>query len=118
MLPKLLWLGWWTLASPSIYPFAYEYCARQIAKVLDSSDVRRKLALYCSNMGRPSLDPELMIRMPLVGYLYGVRSERRLVEEVYLNLAYRWFRSLRPPGKPAVFTSAMRTRPQPIRRKR
>jgi hypothetical protein len=42
-------------------------------------------------MGRPSIDPELMIRMLLIGYVYGIRSERRLVEEVHLNLAYRWF---------------------------
>ena len=56
---------------------------RKIAAVLDLSDVRDKLAPYCSAMGRPSLDPELMIRMLLVGYLYSIRSERRLVEEVH-----------------------------------
>ena len=42
-------------------------------------------------MGRPSIDPELMIRMLMVGYCFGIRSERRLCEEVHLNLAYRWF---------------------------
>jgi len=42
-------------------------------------------------MGRPSVDPELMIRMLLIGYCFGIRSERRLCEEVHLNLAYRWF---------------------------
>jgi transposase len=42
-------------------------------------------------MGRPSTDPELMIRMLIVGYCFGIRSERRLCEEVHLNLAYRWF---------------------------
>ena len=42
-------------------------------------------------MGRPSIDPELMIRMLIVGYCFGIRSERRLCEEVHLNLAYRWF---------------------------
>ena len=42
-------------------------------------------------MGRPSVDPELMIRMLIVGYCFGIRSERRLCEEVHLNLAYRWF---------------------------
>jgi transposase len=42
-------------------------------------------------MGRPSVDPVLMIRMPIVGYCMGIRSERRLCEEVDLNLAYRWF---------------------------
>jgi hypothetical protein len=42
-------------------------------------------------MGRPSIDPELMIRMLIVGYCFGIRSERRLCEEVHLTLAYRWF---------------------------
>jgi transposase len=42
-------------------------------------------------LGRPSIDPELMIRMLIVGYCFGIRSERRLCEEVHLNLAYRWF---------------------------
>src|ERR1700733_9499895 len=68
-----------------------DHLLRKIADVLDLSEVRQKLAPYYSAMGRPSLDPELMIRMLLVGYLYGIRSERRLVEEVHLNLAYRWF---------------------------
>lgn len=42
-------------------------------------------------MGRPSIDPELLIRMLLIGHCMGIRSERRLCEEVHLNLAYRWF---------------------------
>lgn len=46
---------------------------------------------YCSKTGRPSIDSELMIRMLLIGYCLGIRSERRLCEEVHLNLAYRWF---------------------------
>ena len=49
------------------------------------------LASFYSSTGRPSIDPELMIRMLLVGYIMGIRSERRLCEEVHLNLAYRWF---------------------------
>jgi transposase len=49
------------------------------------------LAEHYSHTGRPSIDHELMIRMLLVGYLYGIRSETRLCEEVHLNLAYRWF---------------------------
>ena len=44
-----------------------------------------------SSTGRPSIDPELMIRMLIIGYCFGIRSERRLCEEVHLNLAYRWF---------------------------
>ena len=51
----------------------------------------RFLAPFYSSMGRPSIDPELVIRMLIVGYCFGIRSERRLCEEVHLNLAYRWF---------------------------
>ena len=53
--------------------------------------LREKLAPFYSEMGRPSIDPELMIRMLIVGYCYGIRFERRLCEEVELHLAYRWF---------------------------
>jgi transposase len=53
--------------------------------------LHEKLAPYYSSTGRPSIDPELMIRMLIIGYCYGIRSERRLCEEVALNLAYRWF---------------------------
>jgi len=46
---------------------------------------------YYSETGRPSIDPELMMRMLIVGYCFGIRSERRLCDEVHPNLAYRWF---------------------------
>src|SRR5579859_3106217 len=55
------------------------------------ADLREKLVPFYSDIGRPSIDPELMIRMLIVGYCYGIRSERRLCEEVELHLAYRWF---------------------------
>src|SRR5437764_1885750 len=55
------------------------------------AELREKLAPFYSEIGRPSIDPELMIRMLIVGYCYGVRSERRLCEEVHLSLGYRWF---------------------------
>lgn len=64
---------------------------RRVDAVLDLSFVRPLLAPYYSGTGRPSVDPELMLRMLLVGYLRGIRSERRLCDEVHLNLAYRWF---------------------------
>src|SRR5689334_11937076 len=64
---------------------------RLIDRFVDLSDLRRHLAGFYSAIGRPSVDPELMIRMLIVGYCYGIRSERRLCEEVHLNLAYRWF---------------------------
>jgi transposase len=55
------------------------------------TDLRERLVAFYSRIGRPSIDPELMIRMLIVGYCYGIRSERRLCEEVELHLAYRWF---------------------------
>ena len=55
------------------------------------ADIREKLAPFYSNIGRPSIDPELMLRMLIVGYCYGIRSERKLCEEIELHLAYRWF---------------------------
>jgi transposase len=64
---------------------------RGIDEVLDLGDLRKHLAPFYSHTGRPSIDPELMIRMLVVGYCFGIRSERRLCEEVQLNLAYRWF---------------------------
>ncbi len=64
---------------------------RSIDRFVDLSDIRQHLAPFYSSTGRPSVDPELMIRMLLVGYCMGIRSERRLCEEVHLNLAYRWF---------------------------
>src|SRR5271170_892590 len=54
-------------------------------------ELRDKLAPFYSETGRPSIDPELLIRMLIVGYCFGIRSERRLCQEVHLNLAYRWF---------------------------
>src|ERR1700737_4734679 len=64
---------------------------RSIDRFVDLHGVRCELAPFYSEMGRPSIDPELMIRMLIVGYCFGIRSERRLCEEVHLNLAYRWF---------------------------
>jgi len=64
---------------------------RGIDRFLDLSELRRHLAPFYSHTGRPSIDPELMIRILIVGYCFGIRSERRLCEEVHLNLAYRWF---------------------------
>jgi len=64
---------------------------RGIDRFLDLSELREHLAEYYSHTGRPSIDPELMIRMLIIGYSFGIRSERRLCEEVHLNLAYRWF---------------------------
>jgi transposase len=68
-----------------------DHLLRSIDRFVDLEGVRAHLAPFYSPIGRPSVDPELMIRMLLVGYSLGIRSERRLCEEVHLNLAYRWF---------------------------
>jgi len=68
-----------------------DHLLRGIDHFLDLNDLHQHLAPYYSHAGRPSIDPVLMIRMLVIGYCFGIRSERRLCEEVYLNLAYRWF---------------------------
>jgi len=68
-----------------------DHLVRQIDCLLDLSWVHKELAPYYSHTGRPSIDPELMIRLLIVGYVFAIRSERRLCDEVQVNLAYRWF---------------------------
>jgi transposase len=76
-----------------------DHLLRRIDHFVDCSELRRHLTGFYSTTGRPSIDPELMIRMLLIGYCLGIRSERRLCEEVHLNLAYRWFCRLGLEGK-------------------
>src|ERR1044072_7833772 len=68
-----------------------DHLLRRIDRFLDLSDVRQKLKSFYCSIGRPSIDPELMIGMLIVGYCLAIFSERRLCDEVHLNLAYRWF---------------------------
>ena len=68
-----------------------DHPVRQIARMLDLSWVRTTLAPRYSHTGRPSVDPELMLRMLILGYIFAIRSERQLVRDVRVNLAYRWF---------------------------
>jgi transposase len=68
-----------------------DHLLRSIDRFVELGELRRELAAFYSTTGRPSIDPELMIRMLIVGYCFGIRSERRLCDEVHLNLAYRWF---------------------------
>jgi transposase len=68
-----------------------DHLLRAIDRYLDLTEFREHVPASYSHTGRPSVDPELMIRMLIIGYCYGIRSERRLCEEVHLNLAYRWF---------------------------
>ena len=87
----------------------YEFCledhvpqnhlVRKLDGLLDFSDLRSDLTPYYSHTGRPSIDPELMIRMLILGYCFGIRSERRLCDEVNMNLAYRWFCKLGLQGR-------------------
>src|ERR1700747_2922282 len=81
--------------------FFYSFCldeavpddhpVRAIAAVLDLSWVHSELAAFYPKIGRPSIDPVLMVRMLVVGYAFAIRSERALCREVQVNLAYRWF---------------------------
>jgi transposase len=68
-----------------------DHLVRRIDAVLDLGWVHKELAPYYSHTGRPSIDPVLMIRMLIVGYVFAIRSERRICAEVQVNLAYRWF---------------------------
>ncbi len=70
---------------------SHDHLLRGVDRFLDLSELRQHLAAFYRHTGRPSIDPELMIRMLVVGYCLGIRSERRLCKEVHLNLAYRWF---------------------------
>jgi transposase len=68
-----------------------DHLLRNVDRCLDLGALRQQLTPFYSHTGRPSIDPELMLRMLLIGYCVGIRSERQLCEEVHLNLAYRWF---------------------------
>src|ERR1700736_4000879 len=71
-----------------------DHLLRLIDQYVDFRFVREQLKSFYSSTGRPSIDPEILLRLLLVGYLYGITSERRLLEEVRMHLAYRWFTRL------------------------
>jgi len=71
-----------------------DHLLRLIDEHVDLSFVRERLQPFYSSTGRPSIDPEVLLRLLLIGYLYGITSERRLLEEVKMHLAYRWFTRL------------------------
>ena len=87
-----------------------DHLVRKIDTALDLSWLRSELAPHYSTMGRPSIDPELMIRMLVVGYVFAIRSERLICREVQVNLAYRWFCKL-GIGDAVPDHSALRWRP-------
>ena len=68
-----------------------DHLVRRIRAVLDLSWVYAELSPYYSEIGRPSIDPVLMIQMLIIGYVFAIRSERQICREVQVNLAYRWF---------------------------
>jgi transposase len=87
-----------------------DHLLRQIDAVLNLGAIRQVLAPYYSVGGRPSVDPELMIRMLLIGYAFAIRSERRLCDGVHFNLAYRWFCRLGLEGRVADHSTFSKNR--------
>lgn len=77
-----------------------DHLVRKIAAAIDLEFIRERVAhLYCADNGRPALDPVLLFKLLLLGYLFGIRSERQLMREVQVNVAYRWFLGLRLTDK-------------------
>jgi transposase len=96
----LIMMGQHTRSEPLFYYFRLEeqipetHLLRLIEKHISFEFVRQQLKDSYSETGRPSIDPELLLRILLIGYLYGIASERRLVEELRMHLAWRWFTGL------------------------
>ncbi|SDJ35489.1 Transposase domain [Bradyrhizobium sp. Rc2d] len=85
-----------------------DHLLRSVDRFFDLQEIRRNLMPFYSSIGRPSIDPELMIRMLLIGYCFGIRSERRLCDEVHLNLAYPLVLPVRP-GRCRITRRSRRT---------
>ena len=79
-----------------------DHLLRMIASHVDFSFIREELKDFYRPTGRPSIDPEVLLRLLLVGYLYGITSERRLMEEVRMHLAFRWFTSVLSKNFPST----------------
>jgi transposase len=96
----LIMMGQHTRSEALFYYFRLEdqvpetHLLRLIEKHISFAFVREKLKASYSETGRPSIDPELLLRILLIGYLYGITSERKLVEELRMHLAWRWFTGL------------------------
>ena len=79
-----------TVSPESLVP--QNHLVRKIAKAIDFEFIRKEVApLYCHNNGRPPVDPVQLIKIMLLGYIFGVKSERQLIKEIEVNVAYRWF---------------------------
>jgi transposase len=83
---------WESLYRENVTPTTH--LLRLIEKPISFAFVRERLKSSYSDTGRPSIDPELLLRILLIGYLYGITSERKLVEELRMHLAWRWFTGL------------------------
>ena len=79
-----------------------DHLVRRIDGVLDLNWLHGELAPFYSHTGRPSIDPELMMRMLIIGYVFAIRSERQLCAEVQVNLAYRWFCRITSIGRRSI----------------
>jgi transposase len=96
----LIMMGQQTRSESLFYYFRMEdhipenHLLRHIDRHIDFGFVRQTLKTSYSHTGRPSIDPEVLLRILLIGYLYGITSERRLVEDVGMHIAYRWFTGL------------------------
>jgi transposase len=96
----LLMMGHQSRSEALFYYFRLEdqvpenHLLRLIDRHVELDFIRAKLKNSYSDTGRPSVDPELLLRMLLIGYLYGVTSERKLVEELRMHRAWRWFTGL------------------------
>ncbi len=88
-----------------------DHLLRALGRFVGMSEIRRQLERFCSAIGRPSVDPELTIRMLLIGYCCGIRSKRRLCVEVHLNLAYRWVCRLGLDGRVPDHSTLSKNRP-------
>ncbi len=87
-----------------------DHLVRKIARTVDFEFIRDRVAhLYCPDNGRPALDPVLLFKMLLIGYLFGVRSERQLMREIQVNVAYRWILWLRLTDKVPDASTITRT---------
>lgn len=77
-----------------------DHLLRKIDRVIDFDFIRGKVEhLYCLDNGRPAIDPVMLFKMIFIGYLFGIRSERRLVQDIEVNVAYKWFLGLKLGGK-------------------
>ena len=69
-----------------------DHLVRKLDKAIDLNFIRNRVAhLYCPDNGRPALDPVVFFKLLLLGYLFGIRSERQLMRDVEVNVAYRWY---------------------------